>query len=56
MPTSSPRDWPPLTDYCAIFDNSSTDPILVYERIRDKETIIQPAIYRQIASQAGGMP
>jgi predicted ABC-type ATPase len=43
----------PLLDYCAIFDNSSFDPILVYERRKGIERIVHPANFKIIRQQAG---
>ena len=37
-----------LVDYCAIFDNSSSAPKMVYERHGEKEDIILPEIYANI--------
>jgi predicted ABC-type ATPase len=34
-----------LVDYCAIFDNSSAEPSLVFERTQGGERIIQPETY-----------
>lgn len=34
-----------LADYCAIFDNSSAEPRLVFEREEGVERVIRPAIY-----------
>jgi len=42
----------PLADYCAIFDNSSASPVLVYERTSASERIIRPDIYAIILKQA----
>ncbi len=37
-----------LVDYCAIFDNSSSTPRLVFERSPGKDSIILPEIYGRI--------
>jgi predicted ABC-type ATPase len=37
-----------LVDYCAVFDNSSTEPRLVFERTKGQDRIIKPAIYGRI--------
>ena len=42
----------PLASYCAIFDNSSANPILVYERTGASERVIRPDIYGMILKQA----
>jgi predicted ABC-type ATPase len=41
-----------MTDYCAIFDNSSTNPELVFERIGKRENILFPNLFREIQKQA----
>ena len=38
----------PLVDYSAIFDNTSTSPVLVYERSRHAEHIVKPDILSRI--------
>lgn len=42
-----------LADYAAIFDNSSAEPLLVYEREDSIERVIQPKTYSRIRRQAG---
>lgn len=42
----------PWLDYCAIFDNSSTNPTLVYERSGLNERVVRPDIFRNIQIQA----
>lgn len=42
-----------LVDYCAIFDNSSAEPTLVYEKSEGKERVIKPGIYRIILKMSG---
>jgi len=37
-----------LVDYCAVFDNSSNEPRLVFERSQGRDRIIQPEIYTGI--------
>lgn len=44
----------PLADYCAVFDNSSVAPLLVYERDGVAERIIKQSIFDRIRGQAGG--
>ena len=46
----------PLADYCAIFDNSSASPVLVYERTAAAERVIRPDIYAIILKQAEESP
>lgn len=41
-----------LTDYCAIFDNSSLDPVLVFERKEIRENVVLPEIFNKIIKQA----
>jgi predicted ABC-type ATPase len=43
----------PLAHYCALFDNSSAAPVLVYEREGAAERVVQPATYARIRKQAG---
>jgi predicted ABC-type ATPase len=42
----------PMADYCAIFDNSSINPVLVYEKSGSDERIPQPDIFENIQAQA----
>ncbi len=37
-----------LVDYCAIFDNSSSVPRMVYEKHAEKEDVILPEVYAKI--------
>jgi predicted ABC-type ATPase len=46
----------PLVDYCALFDNSSAYPVLVYERTGASERIIRPDIYGMILKQTEESP
>lgn len=41
-------------DYCAVFDNSSADPVLVYEWSLHKGRIVCPDVFEQISKQRGG--
>lgn len=50
------RHYMALADYCAIFENSSTVPVLVYERSRDSERIIMTAIFEKMIFQAERNP
>jgi predicted ABC-type ATPase len=43
----------PLTDYCAIFDNTSVRPRLVYEWTHARERIIVPETFERISQQGG---
>ena len=43
----------PLLDYCAIFDNSSLNPMLVYEKRKGIERIVHPDNFKIIQQQAG---
>ena len=45
------RRYMPLTDYCAMFDNSSEDPTLVFERQNGRETILSADVWRSIIKQ-----
>lgn len=47
------RHYMPLADYCAIFDNSSAVPVLVYERDAVAERVSRPVIFEKIQKQAG---
>jgi len=42
-----------LVNYCAIFDNSSAAPGLVYECVGTAEIFAQPEIFKRIRKQAG---
>ncbi|MFH0954218.1 MAG: AAA family ATPase [Verrucomicrobiota bacterium] len=42
-----------MASYCAVFDNSSADPVLVYERKPGRETVLQPAVFERMKRQAG---
>ena len=44
----------PLADYVAIFDNSSALPLLVFEKVAGRKTVVQPGVFRCIEEQAGG--
>lgn len=46
----------PLADYCAIFDNSSAAPVLVYERNGMTERLNHPDTFDKIQKQAGEKP
>ena len=46
----------PLADYCAIFDNSSAAPGLVYERDGMTERLNHPDTFKKIHKQAGEHP
>lgn len=50
------RHYLGLTDYCAIFDNSSTAPLLVYEQADGYQRIIVEETFRRIEQQAEGVP
>jgi len=50
------RLYLPLTDYCAIFDNSSAYPVLVYEKMSRSERILRQDIYRKIVEQEEAIP
>jgi len=39
-----------LVDYCAIFDNSSSSPRMVFERAGEKEAVTLPEIYGKIVA------
>lgn len=41
-----------LTDYCAIFDNCSTEPVLVFERMNTIKKIILPETFINILRQS----
>ena len=45
------RHYMALADYCAIFDNSSTNPVLVYERSRLIERIIVTTAFERMVRQ-----
>ena len=47
------RHYLPLADYCAIFDNSSAAPALVYEQDAVAERVSRPALFKKIQKQAG---
>ena len=44
----------PLADYCAVFDNSSAAPVLVYERDGAAERVIRSSTFDRMRRQAGG--
>ena len=44
------RHYMPLSDYCAIFDNSTT-PNLVYERLLREERIVDGKLFKTIKNQ-----
>lgn len=44
----------PMADYCAVFDNSSAAPRLVYERDGVAERIVNSLTHERIRRQAGG--
>ena len=46
------RRYLPLANYCALFDNSSANPVLVYEKTGASERVIRPDIYAMILKQA----
>lgn len=46
----------PLADYCAIFDNSSAAPVLVYERDGMTERLNHPDTFEKIHKQLGEHP
>ncbi len=43
------KHYMPLADYCAIFDNSSLIPVLIFERIHEVVRIINPDIFKKIS-------
>lgn len=43
----------PLADYCAIIDNSSTRPTVIYEWSTGAERVITAALFDRIRQQAG---
>lgn len=44
-----------LADYCAIFDNSSTSPVLICEYIRGREHIVRASSFDDIRRHAEGI-
>lgn len=50
------RHYLKLTDYAAIFDNSSALPALVYERAGDRQRIVQADVFQAISKQARAIP
>lgn len=46
------RTYMDLVDYCAVFDNSSAEPRLVFERSQGRFRIIQPEIYTKIVKMS----
>jgi len=44
-----------LADYCAIFDNSSTEPVLICEYIKGRERIVRSSLFDDIRKRAEGI-
>lgn len=49
------RRYLTLTDYGAIFDNSSTTPVLVWEKEKNLERIVAGELFARIQKQAEGL-
>ncbi|MBN1268447.1 MAG: zeta toxin family protein [Kiritimatiellae bacterium] len=46
------KHYLPLTDYAAVFDNSSASPALVYEKTPAGERVVLPVLFGRILKQA----